>query len=51
MPLKHKFNISITKGIFPEKLETAQVTPVFKAAENTDVSNYRTISVLFLKNT
>ena len=45
-PLKHIFNLSITKGIFPEKLKIARVTPVFKAGENTEVSNYRPISVL-----
>ena len=45
-PLKHIFQISLTKGIVPNKLKIARVTPVFKAGEVTDVSNYRPISVL-----
>ena len=44
-PLKHIFQISLTKGIVPNKLKIARVTPVFKAGEVTDVSNYRPISV------
>ena len=43
--LKHIFNISLAKGIFPDKLKIARVTPVFKKGNNTLVSNYRPISV------
>ena len=44
--LKHIFNISLAKGVFPNKLKTARVTPVFKKRNNTLVTNYRPISVL-----
>ena len=28
--LKHFFNISLAKGVFPDKLKIARVTPIFK---------------------
>lgn len=37
---------SIEQGIFPNDLKIAKVTPVFKSGDQTDVSNYRPISVL-----
>ena len=45
-PLKRIFSLSITKGIFPDDLKIAKVTPIYKAGEKTKVSNYRPISVL-----
>ena len=44
--LKHIFNISLAKGVFPDKLKIARVTPIFKKENNTPVTNYRPISVL-----
>ena len=44
--LKHMFNISLAKGVFPDKLKIARVTPIFKKGSNTLVTNYRSISVL-----
>ena len=44
--LKYIFNISLSKGVFPDKLKIARVTPIFKKGNNTLVTNYRTISVL-----
>ena len=44
--LKHIFNISLAKGVFPDKLKLAQVTSIFKKGNNTLVTNYRSISVL-----
>ena len=44
--LKHIFNIALAKGVFPEKLKIAWVTAIFKAGNNTLVTNYRPISVL-----
>ena len=44
--LKHIFNISLAKGIFPDKLKLARVTRIFKKGNNTLVTNYRPISVL-----
>ena len=32
--------------MFPDELKTAKVSPIFKAGETIDVSNYRPISVL-----
>ena len=44
--LKYLFNLSIEKGIFPDDLKIAKVTPVYKADDKSDLSNYRPISVL-----
>ena len=44
--LLHIFNISLAKGVFPDKLKIARVTPIFKKGNNTLVTNYRPISVL-----
>ena len=46
IPLKHILNISLKKGIFPEKLKEALVTPIFKKGAKDLVNNYRPISVL-----
>ena len=45
-PLKYLFDLSIQKGIFPDDLKIAQVTPIFKAGDSSELSNYRPISVL-----
>ena len=39
--LKHIFNISLAKGVFPDKLKLARVTPIFKKGNNTLITNYR----------
>ena len=44
--LKHIFNISLAKGVFPDKLKIARVTPIFKKGSNILVTHYRPISVL-----
>ena len=44
--LKHIFNISLVKGIFPDKLKIARVTAIFKRRNSTLVTNYRPISAL-----
>ena len=43
------FNIIITppeRGVFPDNLKIAKVTPVYKAGDNSDIGNYRPISVI-----
>ena len=45
-PLKHLFNLSIVKGIFPGHRTIAKVTPIYKADNSSNISNYRPISVL-----
>ena len=45
-PLKYLFNLSIEKGVLPNGLEIARVTPIYKGESSSDVSNYRPISVL-----
>ena len=43
--LKYKFNSSFGKGIFPDYIKIAKVTPVFKGGGSAELSNYRPISV------
>ena len=45
-PIRHIFDISLTKGVFPDKLKITRITPIFKSGEREFVSNYRPISVL-----
>ena len=45
-PLKYLFNLSIEKGVFPDDLKIARVTPIYKGEGSSDVSNYRPISLL-----
>ena len=42
----HIFNLSHEKGIFPDDLKIARVTPIFKAGDESEMGNYRPISVL-----
>ena len=40
------FNLSLSTGIFPDKLKIAKVSPIFKNSEKDLLTNYRPISVL-----
>ena len=46
VPLATIFNSSISKGIYPDLLKTARVTPIYKKGAKSDPGNYRPISVL-----
>ena len=39
-------DLSISAGVYPKKLKMAKIIPIFKADDNTDVNNYRPISLL-----
>lgn len=45
-PLVHVFNLSLSNGIFPDRLKIAKVTPIFKSDDKLTMNNYRPISVL-----
>ena len=45
-PLLNIFNLSLEKGIFPDELKIASVTPIYKTGDENDFGNYRPISVL-----
>ena len=45
-PLCQIFNMSMSSGIYPDKLKIAKVIPIYKKGSKSDVSNYRPISVL-----
>lgn len=44
-PLLHIFNLSISQGIFPDKLKVARICPIFKKGEKKYCSNYRPIAL------
>ena len=45
-PLTHICNVSLSSGIFPDKMKTAKVIPVYKKGDPKSYGNYRPISVL-----
>ena len=46
IPLMNIFSLSLKKGIFPEKMKIAKVSPIFEEGDQSILSNYRPISVL-----
>ena len=45
-PLAHIFNLSLTTGIFPDRLKSSRTVPIFKAGRNDLCDNYRPIALL-----
>ena len=45
-PLAQLINLSLTTGVFPDKLKIAKVIPIYKAENRENFSNYRPISLL-----
>ena len=45
-PLLHIFNQSLQSGIFPDKLKIARVIPSFKEGSDSELGDYRPISVI-----
>ena len=45
-PLEVIFNLSISEGVFPHLMKSADVIPLYKAKEQHSVTNYRPISLL-----
>ena len=46
IPLVHVVNVSLTRGVFPDKLKVAKVIPVFKGGDPDLFANYRPTSLL-----
>ena len=44
--LTYIFNLSLSKGVFPQDFKVAKVSPLFKSGSRDQVENYRPISVL-----
>eukprot|EP00732_Lithocolla_globosa_P002639 Lithocolla_globosa_v1_NODE_1798_length_2330_cov_3.987692.p3 type:complete len:131 gc:universal NODE_1798_length_2330_cov_3.987692:433-825(+) len=44
--LLYVIRVSFQKGVFPDSLKIARVTPLYKSDDPTDPANYRPISVL-----
>lgn len=44
--LTHLFNLSLSQGIFPKKMQIAKVSILYKSGDKNDLSNYRPVSVL-----
>ncbi len=45
-PLAHIFSLSLSTGIFPEKLKSTRVIPIHKSGDTTNCDNYRPISLV-----
>ena len=46
IPISRIFNLSIERGVFPQKMKIAIVIPVHKKDDTEDCNNYRPISLL-----
>ncbi len=46
LPLSHIFNISLKRGVYPDKFKMSRVVPIFKAGDSLSTDNYRPISLI-----
>lgn len=42
----HVFNVCLSTGVYPTKMQQAKLTALFKSGDRNDMSNYRPVSVL-----
>lgn len=45
-PLAHIYNLAVSTGTFPRKMQFSKVNLIFKGGEKNNLSNYRPISIL-----
>lgn len=45
-PLCYISNLSFRTGVFPDRMKTAKVTPLFKTGDKRSFTNYRPVSLL-----
>ena len=45
-PFAYICNLSMTSGVFPQKMKLAKIIPVFKKGDTLSITNYRPISLL-----
>jgi hypothetical protein len=45
-PLEHIFNLSFRSGVYSDLLKIAKVVPIYKGSEQSNLINYRPVSVL-----
>ena len=46
VPLAHIFNLSLSKGIYPDRLKKSRVVPIFKEGDSRLCDNYRPITIV-----
>jgi hypothetical protein len=45
-PIAHIINVSLCNGVYPDQYKTAQIVPIFKSGDPTQVGNYRPIALI-----
>jgi len=46
VPLAHIFNLSLEKGVYPDRLKSSRVVPIFKEGNSKCCDNYRPITIV-----